>query len=111
MRRPLKKVQSLRPSRAADGTPYIPDILKIRKGDVASRSFEDSSGILWEVFEVRRTSATPGGVSRGLERGWLTFQSTVGKRRLAPFPAGWSDAEASELERLCATARVANPPR
>lgn len=78
---------------------------------MASRSFEDSSGILWEVFEVRRTSEAPGGVSHGLEKGWLTFQSAQGKRRLAPFPAGWNVAEASELERLCLSARTANPPR
>jgi hypothetical protein len=78
---------------------------------VASRSFEDSSGVLWEVFEVRRSSETPGGVSHGLEKGWLTFMSAGGKRRLAPFPAEWSEVEASELERLCASARTANPPR
>ena len=78
---------------------------------MASRSFEDSSGILWEVFEVRRTSANPGGVSHGLEKGWLTFQSSEGKRRLAPFPPEWNEAGDSELERLCATARIANAPR
>ena len=78
---------------------------------MASRSFEDSSGVLWEVFEVRRTSANPGGVSHGLEKGWLTFQSSEGKRRLAPFPPEWSEAEAPELERLCAAARIANAPR
>ena len=78
---------------------------------MASRSFEDSSGILWEVFEVTRSSATAGGVSRGLEQGWLTFQSSTEKRRLAPFPSGWQDAEVTELERLCANARAANPPR
>lgn len=78
---------------------------------MASRSFEDSSGILWEVFEVRRTSATPGGVSHGLEKGWLAFVSAEGKRRLAPFPAEWDVADTSELERLCAAARIANPPR
>ena len=78
---------------------------------MASRSFEDSSGILWEVFEVVRTSETPGGVSHGLEKGWLAFVSTEGKRRLAPFPAEWRDVEPSELERLCGTARIASPPR
>ena len=78
---------------------------------MASRSFEDSSGIRWEVFEVRRTSATPRGVSHGLEQGWLAFVSPDGKRRLAPFPAEWHVAEDSELERLCGTARIANPPR
>ncbi len=84
---------------------------QFRNGDVASRSFEDSSGILWEVFEVRRTSEAPGGVSHGLEKGWLTFMSKGGKRRLAPFPPEWKEIPASELERLCVAARVANPPR
>jgi hypothetical protein len=78
---------------------------------VASRSFEDSSGILWEVFEVRRTSEAPRGVSHGLEKGWLTFVSAGGKRRLAPFPSEWQLIPASELERLCLAARVANPPK
>lgn len=78
---------------------------------MASRSFEDSSGILWEVFEVRRTSEAPRGVSHGLERGWLTFVSAGGKRRLAPFPSEWQEIPASELERLCLAARVANPPK
>ena len=81
------------------------------EGDVASRSFEDSSGTTWEVFEVRRTSEAPGGVSHGLEKGWLTFVSTEGKRRLAPFPVEWREAAVPELERLCASARLANPPR
>ncbi len=76
-----------------------------------SRSFEDSTGILWEVFEVRRTSESAGGVSHGLEKGWLTFVSKAGKRRLAPFPAEWREIGSSELERLCSSARVANPPR
>jgi hypothetical protein len=80
-------------------------------GDVASRSFEDSSGVLWEVFEVRRTSEATGGVSHGLEKGWLAFASAEGKRRLAPFPAEWNMVDASELERLCATARTVKPPR
>ena len=78
---------------------------------MASRSFEDSSGILWEVFEVRRTSDAPGGVSHGLEKGWLSFVSAGGKRRLAPFPPEWIEIPASELERLCAAARVANAAR
>jgi hypothetical protein len=87
------------------------DVLTNGEGDVASRSFEDSSGILWEVFEVKRTSEAPGGVSHGLEKGWLTFVSAQGKRRLAPFPTEWKEVEESELERLCASARTANPPR
>lgn len=78
---------------------------------MASRTFEDSAGILWEVFEVRRTSEAPRGVSEGLERGWLTFVSAGGKRRLAPFPNEWLMVPEAELQRLCTAARVANPPR
>ena len=78
---------------------------------MSSRSFEDSSGVTWEVFEVHRTSEKSGGVSVGLEKGWLSFVSDSGKRRLAPFPSVWREASDTELERLCAQARIANPPR
>ena len=78
-------------------------------GDVASRTFEDSAGILWEVFEVHRTSEVLRGVSAGLEKGWLAFVSANGKRRLAPFPTEWESVPETELERLCAVAHVANP--
>lgn len=60
----------------------------------------------WEVFEVQRASEAPRGVSPGMERGWLTFASATGKRRLAPFPAAWETVAETELERLCTTARV-----
>ena len=78
---------------------------------MASRTFEDSSGILWEVFEVHRASEAPRGVSLGLEKGWLAFVSANGKRRLAPFPTAWQSAPVSELELLCSAARVAKPAR
>lgn len=78
---------------------------------MAARSFEDSSGVIWEVFEVHRTAEVPRGVSPGLEKGWLSFVSDRGKRRLAPFPSVWREASDVELERLCQQARVARPPR
>jgi hypothetical protein len=81
------------------------------RGDVAARTFEDSAGTVWEVFEVHRASEAPRGVSAGLEKGWLAFVSAAGKRRLAPFPAEWESAPPSELERLCGAARAANPAR
>jgi hypothetical protein len=77
---------------------------------VAARTFEDSAGIVWEVFEVHRASEVLVGVSAGLEKGWLAFVSKEGKRRLAPFPAAWETASVSELEKLCNSARRANPP-
>ena len=81
------------------------------RATVASRTFEDSSGILWEVLEVHRASEAPRGVSVGLEKGWLSFASANGNRRLAPFPDAWQSASVSELERLCRAARVAKPAR
>jgi hypothetical protein len=74
---------------------------------VPARTFEDSTGVVWEVFEVHRTSQKAGAVSAGLERGWLAFVSGDGKRRLAPFPSEWETVDAAELERLCGMARIA----
>ena len=81
------------------------------RGDVAARTFEDSAGVIWEVFEVHRAAKAPRGVSAGLEQGWLAFASIAGKRRLAPFPAEWESAPSSELERLCDAARRSIPAR
>lgn len=78
---------------------------------MAARTFEDSRGEVWEVFEVHRASAKPGAVSAGLEHGWLAFVNGGEKRRLAPFPTDWERADVSELERLCAQARAAVPRR
>jgi hypothetical protein len=78
---------------------------------VAARTFEDSTGTVWEVFEVHRASEAPRGVSAGLESGWLAFVSASGKRRLAPYPPAWQTATARELERLCEAARRASPSR
>ncbi|MDB4889740.1 MAG: hypothetical protein JWL61_1595 [Gemmatimonadetes bacterium] len=80
-----------------------------RQGDVAARTFEDSSGTVWEVFEVHRASEAPRGVSAGLEGGWLAFVSASGKRRLAPYPPTWESVSEPELEQLCESARRANP--
>lgn len=84
-------------------------LFSFRQGDVAARTFEDSAGIMWEVFEVHRASEAPRGVSAGLEGGWLAFVSASGKRRLAPYPPSWESVSEPELERLCESARRANP--
>ena len=67
--------------------------------------------MLWEVFQVQRASEAPRGVSMGLEKGWLSFTSASGRRRLAPFPADWESVPELELERMCGAARVANVAR
>ena len=81
-------------------------ITRARWWCVPARSFQDSTGAVWEVFEVRRTSQKALAVSVGLEHGWLSFVNGTNKRRLAPFPREWEAATPAELERLCAAARV-----
>ena len=76
---------------------------------MASRTFADSAGTVWEVFEVRRSSNKPGAVSTGLEQGWLSFSSPNARRRLAPIPPEWATSPDPELERLCSRARVVAP--
>lgn len=78
---------------------------------MAARTFKDTAGNVWEVFEVHRATEAPRGVSPGLEHGWLSFVSPSEKRRLAPFPVSWDTASDRELAQLCATARIANPAR
>lgn len=82
-----------------------------RQERMGARSFRDSSGQLWDVFEVHRTAGGPHGVAHGFENGWLAFVSAGDKRRLAPFPAEWETRSDAELESLCVSARRANPPR
>ncbi len=76
---------------------------------MAARTFADSAGTIWQVFEVHRSSTKPGAVSTGLEQGWLSFTSANAKRRLAPIPPTWESSPDPELERLCSTARVVAP--
>ena len=69
------------------------------------REFRDSSGIEWKVWDTTpdRMQASPAS-DRGLgdlRGGWITFSSILGRRRLAPVPAGWETLATVELERLC----------
>ena len=74
---------------------------------VTARTFQDSTGSVWEVFEVQRSSQKAQAVSAGLEQGWLAFACGAHRRRLAPFPQEWRSADDAELERLCGLARKA----
>lgn len=78
---------------------------------MAARTFTDSAGLTWSVFEVHRASQSAGAVSPGLEHGWLAFASGDNRRRLAPFPSSWEASTDAELETLCATARRVGPSR
>ena len=78
---------------------------------MAARTFTDSAGLTWDVFEVHRASRAASAVSPGLENGWLAFASGENKRRLAPFPPEWETFSDEELEALCESARRAPTPR
>lgn len=78
---------------------------------MAARTFEDSTGDVWEVFEVHRSSRQPLAVSAGHERGWLAFVNGERRRRLAPYPSEWETIPVPELERLCESARAVPLPR
>src|SRR5918999_3583399 len=88
------------------------------------RRFTDSKGTSWEVWDVdashaerRRAHADPPARPRSANRrrtvdptrvrlrgelsnGWLCFEATHDKRRLAPPPEGWEDLDEAGLERL-----------
>ena len=94
---------------------------------MALRSFVDSAGTEWKVWDVipswvreqeegagedQEGPAPPrkSGVDRsllltpGLEQGWLCFECDSEKRRLTPIPAGWDQHSDQELEALCEAA-------
>ena len=78
---------------------------------MAARTFTDSTGATWDVFEVHRSSQKSGAVSPGLEKGWLSFVNGETKKRLAPIPRDWESVSEAQLEELCDSARMAPPPR
>jgi hypothetical protein len=64
--------------------------------------FTDSNGVMWRVWNtVPSTRAT---LSGEYEKGWLTFESAVGRRRLAPVPTDWDTAPVARLELMCRAA-------
>lgn len=70
-------------------------------GSMALRSFRDSRGVLWQVWDTLPEKI----VSNTLEGGWLTFQREGEKRRLAPIPLYWANAPDEELRNLLERAR------
>ncbi|HKN65926.1 MAG TPA: hypothetical protein VJW73_06595 [Gemmatimonadaceae bacterium] len=68
------------------------------------RQFRDDAGIEWKVSLTPRGSDA---VSRenylpeAYREGWLVFESSQEKRRLAPVPPDWESLPVEELVRLC----------
>ena len=71
---------------------------------MAIREFTDAMGVTWRVW---RTKPRAGSVyDETLRGGWLTFESSQGRRRLAPIPSGWVDATPERLDLMCRAAEV-----
>jgi hypothetical protein len=70
------------------------------------REFSDSAGVKWRVWSTVPRSP---GVDESLRAGWLTFESTLGRRRLAPIPRGWEEASPERLDLMCRAADAAWP--
>jgi hypothetical protein len=69
---------------------------------MAYREFLDSAGVLWRVWA---TVPSVGKVlSKGFEKGWLTFESSAGRRRLAPIPPAWEGMLDTKLRALLTVA-------
>ena len=75
------------------------------------REFTDSAGTAWRVWDTvpRMGMLLPPGYADG----WLTFESAIGRYRLAPVIAGWEQFTTAKLEALCRTARTSgrNPAK
>jgi hypothetical protein len=108
------------------------------EGTVAFRTFIDSAGHEWQVYDVvprdderrhydrrsteeqaapeRRNSddrrLTVGRVSHltaATSDGWLTFERGGERRRLSPIPANWTRCPEPQLEKYCESARPVRP--
>jgi hypothetical protein len=73
------------------------------------RGFTDSTGVewrVWEVFPNNGSDKSNAELSRSslkdtaFANGWLCFESSNEKRRLAPIPASWELREITILEEL-----------
>ena len=76
---------------------------------MALREFRDSKGVLWKVWSVtpealdKRTTAED--YMRDWQDGWLCFECSDSRRRLATFPPGWEEMPDDELEGLLTRAQ------
>ena len=74
------------------------------------KTFRDSSGTDWTVFEVRRNVSAKGDWSylpSGYSDGWLCFESASAKKRLVRYPDNWREFNEPDLERLLQQAQPA----
>jgi hypothetical protein len=71
-------------------------------GVVPIRDFTDAAGVRWTVWN---TVPFTTGVMTSMQAGWLTFESSEGRRRLSPVPDGWERVSVDRLCTFCADAK------
>ena len=72
---------------------------------MAYREFVDNQGTMWRVWDTHPVAAnTLRTVSPTFAGGWLTFESTHERRRLAPIPPDWDVASRELMAHWCARA-------
>lgn len=78
---------------------------------LAMRTFRDSNGTAWTVFEVRRQLSETGEarsfLPSGFNDGWLCFETSGAKRRLTKYPPRWREFADGELHKLLDQAQPA----
>ena len=70
---------------------------------MAEREFTDSTGRTWRVWDTTPRMGTL--LPADYANGWLTFESDLGRFRLAPALDGWEKSTVAKLDALCRTAR------
>lgn len=76
---------------------------------VTHRMFVDSAGVKWDAFAVYPSPETTGRarLPEPYQRGWLSFDSGLERRRLSPIPDGWQEAAEATLAGMCDRAEPA----
>lgn len=70
--------------------------------DGMMRTFSDSTGTQWTVFEVKRGDRETrwSYLPEEFGDGWLCFECPNSKRRLTPIPPRWRDLDERRLQAL-----------
>jgi hypothetical protein len=93
---------------------FVTSILTCTEAVIATmRQFRDGAGIEWKVFLTPRGSdavSREHSLPEAYREGWLVFESSQEKRRLAPVPPDWESLSVDTLAALCGTA-VPQTPR
>lgn len=75
---------------------------------LAYREFADDAGTVWRVWDTHPLAAdTLRSVLPSYATGWLTFESSSERKRLAPIPPDWESASEELLIHWCARASTA----